>query len=70
MDKLDEFTALVESIEECAAGIRGEIAIASEKGKFVYSRSKNIRKFSQDIKIASSELRKKSSELFKEQNTK
>lgn len=61
---MDVLKTIVETIESNIADIKSEIEKAEEKG-FVYARSKNIRAFAQNIKLAAQDLRVETNDEFK-----
>ena len=61
---MDSLKKVIESIESNIVDIKAEITKAEDKG-FVYARSKNIRAFAQNIKLAAQDLRIMTNDEFK-----
>lgn len=62
---MDKLKALVEEVKGSVEAIETEIREADDSGKFVYARSKNIRKAAMEIAKAARELRAETLNTFK-----
>jgi methyl-accepting chemotaxis protein len=64
---MEEIKTLVEDITREIGEIENEVDIAEQKGKFVYTRSRNIRKSALEISKMCKELRNVTQEHFTNQ---
>jgi hypothetical protein len=66
---LDRIKELVEELTAKSENMKAELETATEKG-FAYARSKNIRKYAQEAKLAAQNIRIACSQLFKAEKDK